>query len=193
MCVRLCVSVPITIIILRPFVWSDHQMKRISGGQTSLGARCHAPIKSRRRSLGGGGRQELSQSDQPVDGWIETQPAATRNDDSDVGFRANDGATPKRTMDRPMDRLQRPSHHGVGIRLAGAARAAHQLRDLALTGRRSPVVDQPERVRRQPRPQPLVGVAQTALRVVLAAQRSRHRGQTAQTTDRLAHAHARER
>ena len=50
----------------RPQRSATHQMKRISGGQTSLGAGCHAPIRSRRRSLGGGGRQELSQSDQQV-------------------------------------------------------------------------------------------------------------------------------
>ena len=57
-------------------------------------------------------------------------------------------------------------HLGVGIRSAGAARVAHQRGDLALTGWRGPVVDQPERVRRQPRREPLVGVAQAALRVV---------------------------
>src|SRR5450755_301563 len=76
-------------------------MKRISGGQTSLGADCHAPIRSRRRSSGGGERQELSQSDQPVDRDFESQPAASprtnrtsrtsppgrlRDDDSDGAF-----------------------------------------------------------------------------------------------------------
>ena len=33
--------------------------------------------------MGGGGRQELSQSDQPVDRDFESQPAASPNDDSD--------------------------------------------------------------------------------------------------------------
>src|SRR5450755_3499861 len=48
-------------------------------------------------SSGGGGRQELSQSDQPVDSWIESQPGhqpEDYHDDSDVGFRVDDGATP---------------------------------------------------------------------------------------------------
>src|SRR5450755_1149536 len=78
-------------------------MKRISGGQTSLGADCHAPIRSRRRSSGGGERQELSQSDQPADRDFESQPAASprtnrtsrtsppgrlRDDDSDGTFRS---------------------------------------------------------------------------------------------------------
>ena len=69
-------------------------------------------------------------------------------------------------MDRRVDLLQRPQHRGLDIRSAGGARVTHQLGDLALTGWRGPVVDQPERVRRQPRPEPLVGVAQAALRVV---------------------------
>ena len=36
---------------------------------------CHAPIKSRRRSSGGGGRHNLCESDQPVDKQSQSQPA----------------------------------------------------------------------------------------------------------------------
>jgi hypothetical protein len=39
--------------------------------------RCHAPIRSRRRSSGGGRRQNLFEPDQPVDEHSEGQPAAS--------------------------------------------------------------------------------------------------------------------
>ena len=40
--------------------------------------RCHAPIKSRRRSSGGDGRQHKTRSDQQVDRAGKSQPAAAR-------------------------------------------------------------------------------------------------------------------
>src|SRR5450755_2880890 len=96
-------------------------MKRISGGQTSLGADCHAPIRSRRRSSGGGERQELSQSDQPVDRDFESQPAASprtnrtsrtsppgrlRDDDSDGTFRSVVRHGPTREAPTPVFRTK---------------------------------------------------------------------------------------
>src|SRR5450755_2506484 len=109
-------------------------MKRISGGQTSLGADCHAPIRSRRRSSGGGERQELSQSDQPVDRDFESQPAASprtnrtsrtsppgrlRDDDSDGTFRSvvRHGPTPS-PANRPT-----PSQATADVSREASARA----------------------------------------------------------------------
>src|SRR5450755_2069511 len=62
-------------------------------------------------SSGGGGRQELSQSDQPVDSWIESQPGHQPEDyydDSDVGFRRLVVGTPYRlTKTDPHSKLRR--------------------------------------------------------------------------------------
>lgn len=55
-------------------------MKRITGGQLSREANSHASIKSRRRSSGGDGRQDLCQSDQTADTAVESQPAASPKD-----------------------------------------------------------------------------------------------------------------
>lgn len=64
-------------------------------------------------------------------------------------------------VDRPADLLQRPKQLGLGMGPASAQRG-----DLALAGGRRTVIDKTERVRREPRAQPLVGAAQTTLRVV---------------------------
>jgi hypothetical protein len=50
----------------RPFVWFEHRRSGSPADNRHWG-RCHAPIKSRRRSSGGGGRQKLSGSDQADD------------------------------------------------------------------------------------------------------------------------------
>src|SRR5450755_1930114 len=85
----------------RPFVWLTTDEADLRRTNVTRGG-CHAPIRSRRRSSGGGGRQELSQSDQPVDRDFESQPAASprtnrtsrtsppglRDDDSDGTFRS---------------------------------------------------------------------------------------------------------
>ena len=47
-----------------------------SPADRSHSGRCHAPIRSHRRSSGGGGRHNLRQSDQPVDKQSQSQPAA---------------------------------------------------------------------------------------------------------------------
>ena len=61
----------------------------------------------------------------------------------------------------PVNLLQRDQQPSLGSGPTSAQRG-----DLALACRSATVVDQPARVRRQPRPQPLVRVAQTALGVV---------------------------
>jgi hypothetical protein len=60
----------------RPFVWlitdeADLRRTTVTRGE------CHAPIKSRRRSSGGGGRHKLCRSGQAVDTGVESQPAAS--------------------------------------------------------------------------------------------------------------------
>src|SRR5208282_6616201 len=48
-----------------------------SGGHVSLGAKCQAPIRSRRRSSGGGGRHNIRRSDHLVDRKSMSQPVAS--------------------------------------------------------------------------------------------------------------------
>ena len=60
-CETLCVSAPITIIFTSP---SCGVSTNGSPVDTSQSGRCHAPIKSRRRSSDGGGRHNHRQSDQ---------------------------------------------------------------------------------------------------------------------------------
>jgi hypothetical protein len=61
----LCGSDPITIIHIRPFV-GDSDEADLRSTHLSRGG-CHAPIKSGRRSSGGGERHNQCRSDQPVD------------------------------------------------------------------------------------------------------------------------------
>ena len=72
-CERLCVSAPITIILHRPFVG---MLTNGSPADTSQSGRCHAPIRSRRRSSDGGGRHNIGRSDHTVDRKSMSQPAA---------------------------------------------------------------------------------------------------------------------
>ena len=61
--------------VLRPFV-GCHWRSRITRRHTSLGGRSHAPIKSARRSTGGGGRHNRCRSDQLADSDAKSQSAA---------------------------------------------------------------------------------------------------------------------
>ena len=70
-CDCLWVSAPITIIYHRPLVGSsDEQI------DTTQWGRCHASIKSRRRSSDGGARHNIRRSDRLVDRKSTSQPVA---------------------------------------------------------------------------------------------------------------------
>ena len=72
-CERLCVSAPITIICTVPSLGC---LTNGSPADTSQSGRCHAPIKSRRRSSDGGGRHNHPQVRPTADRKSMSQPAA---------------------------------------------------------------------------------------------------------------------
>ena len=79
---RLWVSAPITIMCCVPSL-----IARRSGpsADTAQSGRCHAPIKSRRRSSVGDGRHSQSQSDHLADSDKESQPATDREPNRPAG------------------------------------------------------------------------------------------------------------